>query len=279
MNGPIPIEQWPSHIEDALTKRCSVFKRITVLRETDSTQDAARRLNAPPGDVVTTWRQTSGRGRLDRTWSDTLESGVAVTLVTERREPGFLAIVSAVGTARAIESVTPMATKIKWPNDILIGGRKIAGILIEQFDEVALIGVGINVRQMQWPAELESRAVSLAQLGVVVDRLEMLVELIAAMDAVMQLNSDALNREFASRDALVGKVSTFRTVAREITGRVVRVDPMRGVEVETADGRLERLPAATTTVLNVHAEHAVIPVGHESAISTGMSVPSHPVDR
>lgn len=275
MSEATPIEQWPHTIEEVLAERCGVFNRITVLRETDSTQDAARRLNARPGDVITTWRQTSGRGRLGRTWTDSLDEGLAVTFVTERRESEFLAVASALGTARAIESVASTTTKIKWPNDILIGDRKIGGILIEQFDRVALIGVGINVHQVRWPANLESRAVSLAQLGVVVDRLDMLAELIKAIDVALQLNSDTLNREFATRDALVGKLSTFRAGVREVTGRVVRVDPMRGIEVELADGRLEHLPAATTTVLQMDAT----PAGHESAISTRNPVSSHPVHR
>jgi BirA family biotin operon repressor/biotin-[acetyl-CoA-carboxylase] ligase len=278
MSGAIPIEDWPVRIEAAMKERCESFNRVTVMRETRSTQDAARTLGATPGDVVTTWRQTAGRGRLGRAWADTGDHGVAATLVAQRREPEFLAIAAAVGAARAIESATGLITQIKWPNDIHITGRKVAGVLVEQHDQIAFIGIGINVHQTHWPAELADRAASLAQFGATLDRLDVVIELIVAVDAAMRADAAELNSEFSKRDALVGRVAAFRMAGREVSGRVLRVDPMRGIEIESARGTSMHLPAALTEILRVN-ESCQARVGDDFAISPGKSVSPHPVDR
>jgi BirA family biotin operon repressor/biotin-[acetyl-CoA-carboxylase] ligase len=278
MSRAIPIDDWPQRIEAAMKERCELFSRITALRETESTQDAARTLGAKPGDVITAWRQTAGRGRLGRSWADTQDHGIAATLVTDRREPEFLAIAAAVGAAQTIESTTRLSTQIKWPNDVLINGRKVAGVLVEQHDEIALIGIGINVQQTSWPADLADRAASLAQSGAIVDRLDVLIELIVAMGASLRADAAELNGEFSKRDALVGRVAAFRTAGREVLGRVLRVDPMRGIEIESATGASMLLPAGVTTVLHIDESRSAI-AGDDFAISRGKPVSPHPVDR
>ena len=125
---------WPARLEQVIASQCTTLKRVTVLRETDSTQDAARRMNGKPGDVFIAWRQTAGRGRLGRQWADTAENGIAMTIVLDRGayQPAALAVSAAVGTAMAIESVLNRPAGIKWPNDVMIQGRKNAGILIDR---------------------------------------------------------------------------------------------------------------------------------------------------
>ena len=259
MNAVVPIESWPARLESVLTEQCTILKRVTVLDVSDSTQDAARRLHARAGDVITTWRQTSGRGRLGRAWADTAMDGIAVTLIVDRGASELLAIASAVGVALAVEGILGRAVGIKWPNDIVVDGRKLSGILIEQIEQLALIGVGVNVSQRQWPAELANRAISLAQLGVDVDRLDVLARLLPTMDQTLRWPVEKIEREFARRDALVGSVATFRAGQRMVTGRVVRIDPLHGLEVRSIDfggdlGPIEHLPAATTSPVEVHEQ-------------------------
>jgi biotin-[acetyl-CoA-carboxylase] ligase BirA-like protein len=257
MSQPASIEQWPVRLEQVLASDCTMLKRITVLQQTDSTQDAARQLAARPGDVITAWRQISGRGRLGRAWADTGADGVAVTLVAHRVASELLAIASAVGVALAIEGVLGKAAGIKWPNDIVVNGRKLSGILIEQTEQLALIGIGINVSQRQWPVELDTRAISLAQLGASVDRLDVLAALLPAMDQALRWSAERVEVEFAKRDAMVGTVATFRCGQRTVTGRVARIDPLRGLEIHCIDaggdnGKAEYLPAATTSLVDAH---------------------------
>lgn len=254
----VPIEQWPDRLEAAIASRCVHFRRATVLRETDSTQDAARRLNARPGDIVTAWQQTAGRGRLGRAWADTFEQGLAVTFVVPRASSlPKLAIASAIGAAQAAEAMLKRSVGIKWPNDIMIDGRKLAGVLIEQAGDVALIGIGMNISQTNWPDGLADIAISLAQLGCRVDRLYASIELIINVDAALSMQPEQLAAAFSRRDVLIGTACTIRTGDCELSGTVVGLDPLRGLAVRTHKGDIW-LDAATTTVLKTAAFHAAM---------------------
>lgn len=283
---------WTDVLQAAVEARCRHFHRVFVLNETDSTQDAAQRLGARPGDVVTSGRQTAGRGRLGRAWADTADQGVTVTFVlsttmVERRcagwndaprrgESGFkheidsaalagtehgttrsvvpsgLAIASAVGVARAAEALTGRAVGIKWPNDVFVDGRKLAGILIERRGNTILLGIGLNVTQIDWPADLAGTAISLRQCGASCDRLAALETLLVAMDEVFSESDASLRDAFAQRDVLRGTFARFACDGCEITGQVVDIDPLKGlcVRTDTADGPITTLPAETTRVLD-----------------------------
>ncbi len=241
------VEDWPRLLTQSAASTQGVFESVTVLRETDSTQDAARRLCAAPGAVIVAWRQRAGRGRLGRAWADTGDQGVAATLVLPRDRPERLAIASAIGTALAVETLLEREAGIKWPNDIMVEQRKLAGILVEQTGETALIGIGMNVSQTAWPEHLARRAVSLRLLGVTADRVEVLDNLIRSLAEAVRMSDTDLTREFARRDVLAGTTATFLSGAQCHTGRVLRVEAMKGLAIEV-DGREIWLPAATTTV-------------------------------
>jgi len=256
--APIPIDRWVAELQTTIDASNGFFKRVIVLNETDSTQDEARRRGAQIGDLILASRQTTGRGRLGRPWVDTGEHGVAMTMVMKADRPERMAVAVAVAVAFAImtaQKVCPSPKRqpigIKWPNDIMAGGRKVAGILIEMVDGRALVGIGINVSQASWPRELEGRAVSLGQLGFVVERL-LLIDLV--LQGLLGWFSDSdvnIAARFDEFDVLRGSVATFRCGEREVSGTVLRIDPMRGLAVLTDQGEVW-LPAATTTVLDWH---------------------------
>lgn len=177
----VPLASWHDRLQAVLDAGNGSFRRVIVVRETDSTQDAARRLAAGHGDVVVAWRQTAGRGRMGRAWADTGRQGVAVTFVTPAAPHLDLVKATAAGAAEAARKLLGRPAEIKWPNDVLVDGRKICGVLIEIADGTAFVGVGMNVGQTQWPQELAGRAVSLAQLGAAHDRIEVLEALLASV--------------------------------------------------------------------------------------------------
>ena len=220
--------------------------RVEIVQETTSTQDAARSLD--PGSVVIACRQTAGRGRLGRAWADTGDEGLAVSFVCKAAAPQRLAVACAVAAARAAESLLGRLVGIKWPNDIVIEGRKLAGVLIEQSGDRAVIGIGMNVLQTRWPSDLADRAVSLAQLGASCDRLAVAAALLRAMSETLPWDDDRLSEEFARRDVLVGTRAAFQCDRRTITGTVVKIDPMQGLLVQTDRDEIY-LPAATTAVV------------------------------
>ncbi len=251
-----PFDQWQSRLEAA----CSAsenFRHAITLNETASTQDAPQTRDACAGSVIAAWRQTAGRGRFGRAWEDTATAGVAATIVVPAQAAERLALASAVAAAEACESAlchvnaaneaAITTVGIKWPNDIVVAGRKLSGVLIETRENRAFIGIGINVAQTHFDGELESRATSLAMLGSVADRLDVLCALVAALDRALGSSDETLIAAFLRRDALRGTRALFATPAGPVEGEVCSIDPMRGLVVRTESGE-HFLPAHSTSV-------------------------------
>jgi BirA family transcriptional regulator, biotin operon repressor / biotin---[acetyl-CoA-carboxylase] ligase len=145
--------------------------------------------DAPEGAVVAAGEQTAGRGRLGRSWVAPAGTSLLCSVqlrptVSPDRLPELTGVV-AHACAEAIEAVTGLGTEIKFPNDVLVGGRKIAGILAEARDGrvVAGIGVNVNIAEADLPTGLETPATSLlAETGREVDRAELLVELLERLE-------------------------------------------------------------------------------------------------
>ena len=143
-----------AEVEQRLTTRF-VGRRLLYLTSTGSTMDVARgeaEASAPDGTVVLAEEQTKGRGRFDRVWVSPEGKNLYLTLII--RPPlerlRSLSIVAPLAVALAIEDSTGLTPRIKWPNDVLMNGRKLSGILVEseiagESVEYALIGIGINV--------------------------------------------------------------------------------------------------------------------------------------
>jgi BirA family transcriptional regulator, biotin operon repressor / biotin---[acetyl-CoA-carboxylase] ligase len=144
-------------------------------RRTDSTNSRARELaaaGAPPGTVVTASEQTAGRGRQGRTWTAPPDKALLYSAIVRPLEEHHMMLPLAVPLAvcEAAEELNPdLACKVKWPNDVHVEGRKLAGVLIEARpqDGWAVIGVGLNlsIRQEEFPADLQATAISLFDPG------------------------------------------------------------------------------------------------------------------
>lgn len=246
MSAAVPLAEWQPRLAQACTAT-ALFRIVHVLAETPSTQDAPETRGADAGTVVAAWRQTAGRGRFGRQWVEESTAGVAVTFVIDAQRIERLALASAVAAAEACEVALGARVGIKWPNDIVVGGRKLAGVLVETRGDRAFVGIGINVQHARFNGELESRATSLAMLGAAVDRLTVLESLIAALDRAIPAPDAALVDAFLARDALRGTRTLFATPEGPVEGEVRSVDPMRGLVVRTESG--ERfLPAHSTSV-------------------------------
>jgi BirA family biotin operon repressor/biotin-[acetyl-CoA-carboxylase] ligase len=143
---------------------------------------------APEGAVAATDEQTEGRGRLGRTWqapagTSLLFSVVLAPSVPPARMPE-LSVVAGAAVAEAIESETGMHAAIKHPNDVLVEGRKVAGILAEASDGRVVLGIGVNVSQAQaqLPESVQTPATSLALEGATVDRVELLAAILERLE-------------------------------------------------------------------------------------------------
>jgi BirA family biotin operon repressor/biotin-[acetyl-CoA-carboxylase] ligase len=174
-------------------------------RVTDSTSDLARALagaGAPHGTLVTAGEQRAGRGRQGRTWSAPPGRALLMSLVL-REWPALLPIAAAV----AVADVAGAGATIKWPNDVLLDGRKLAGILAEGRPQEgwAVLGIGINVavRERDLPADLHGRAASLGLEPAAIE--PTLQALLRALERRLAQPDAALLGDYRTRDALVGK--------------------------------------------------------------------------
>lgn len=179
-------------------------------RRTDSTNERARELaqrGAPSGTIVTAAEQTAGRGRRGRAWTAPAGKALlysAILRPLERRD-ALLPLAVPLGVCEAIESVSEARCRLKWPNDVWIGERKVAGVLVEaRPPEWAVIGVGVNVaiERDEFPAELRWPATSLGG-DVAVDAL--LAALNDALAAWVAASKQRLLGAYRERDALLGR--------------------------------------------------------------------------
>jgi len=196
------------------------------LRETDSTNARARDLalaGAPHGTVVTAARQRAGRGRQGRTWSAPAGRSLLFSVVL-RDPPELLPLVAAVAVARTVGD----GARIKWPNDVLVDGRKVAGILAEGRPQEgwAVLGVGLNVAVdlADLPPELHATAATMGLTPADVPRVRDVL-LARLGDALLQ-DTGSLLDAWRERDALAGRTISWSGgtgIARGIdgSGRIV----------------------------------------------------------
>jgi BirA family biotin operon repressor/biotin-[acetyl-CoA-carboxylase] ligase len=209
------------------------------LRATTSTNDRARELaaaGAPHGTLVTAAAQSAGRGRQGRTWSAPPGRALLMSLVL-RDPPALLPLAAAVAVA---DAAGPQAT-IKWPNDVLLDGRKLAGILAEGRPQEgwAVLGVGLNVavRPGDLPAELRDAAASLGLEPADVEAV--LARVLAALERALALDPGALLDAWRDRDALLGREITW-SAGR---GRAAGIDGAGRLVVELPGGGRTALDA------------------------------------
>jgi len=220
-----------------------------------STNDRARELavtGAPHGTVVAAERQTAGRGRQGRTWS--APQGRALTLsVLVRLEPPeleALPLAVAVAVAEACEALAGVECTIKWPNDVWVDGRKVAGILIEArpTERWAVIGIGLNVNTTTDELEEELRPTA-TSLHIATGRPQ---DREAAFDAVVDHLADWMQRldhpsavaaAFRARDVLQGRRIAWTAAGARHEGEAGGIEDDGALIVFTDDGRRLRLDA------------------------------------
>lgn len=192
---------------------------VQVLRETDSTNDALKRMtDAPHGTVLVTGKQTKGRGRLGRRFSSP-EGGTYLSVLLRPDAPAaallHLTAMTAVAVRRAINDCCGIAPGIKWTNDLVWAGRKLVGILTELTQQggatCAIIGIGVNCNTeiSQFPPEVQKIATSLREItGQTVDPNALalrMVRRLSEMDAALLTEKSAWMAEYAAACITVGK--------------------------------------------------------------------------
>lgn len=174
-------------------ERPGIFgRRVLWYAEVGSTNDVAATLadrGEPEGTVVVADAQSAGRGRHGRAWASPPGAGLYMSMLT-RPAPhavGLLTIAAGVAIAEGIQAATGLQPQLKWPNDVYLDGRKLAGILAEAGTsagvQYVILGCGINLMPAAYPPDVAARATSIeSELGRAVDRGLLFVQCLAALD-------------------------------------------------------------------------------------------------
>lgn len=243
----------PEKIKTSL-KSSVIGSEILVFGEVASTNDLARdRLakNSPEGLTVVADSQTRGRGRLGRAWRSAPGLGLYFSVLLRprldaRRLP-LLALMASVAVADAIGEFAG-ATKLKWPNDVLLNGKKTCGILAEycktESSEGVVVGIGVNVnhRLDQLPEEFRSAATSLfIENGEPVNRAEVLRSILERLDAeyrdFLSHGEELLVEKWTERTDMFGKQITVTRGPASFRGTAMGLDRSGNLAVLTEDGR------------------------------------------
>src|SRR6266403_737261 len=240
-------------------------KRIYHFFKVDSTNRVALELGhagEPEGAVILGEEQTAGRGRAGRGWHSERAVGIYVTVLLRPKlapvQAPLLTMMAGLSAHSAVRAVTGLTVDLKWPNDLLICGKKVGGILTEMHAEpnqvrFVIVGIGLNVNQEKFPGELANVATSLrAETGKPQSRMELLVRLL---------------REFESdyncflREGVASVVARFESVSSYAKGKRVRVTngtesyvgttaglgPEGLLQVEREDGRVTAVISGDVT--------------------------------
>ncbi|MFC4599041.1 biotin--[acetyl-CoA-carboxylase] ligase [Cohnella hongkongensis] len=231
-------------------------RRLIVLDVTDSTQNDLRRLaeeGAAEGTLVIAEKQTQGRGRMGRSWLSPSGKGIWMSLLLRPPVPlpltPQLTLLAAVALSRAISLHLPqLDIGIKWPNDLLVGGKKISGILLESAAEderlnyvVAGLAISANLDAEDYPEELLEKAISLKMAsGTAVDRAGLIADVLEQFEQLYKLYLDKgfapIRTLWESRSVTLGKPTELHTPQGKVAGTPRGLDDMGGLRVELPDG-------------------------------------------
>ena len=237
-----------------------IGRDIRVLDRAVSTNDVLETFahaGHPEGLVVFAEAQTKGRGRLGRQWSSPSGKGLWFSVLLRPslppRETTQLTAAAATALVRAIHAETGLSVEIKWPNDILIGGCKAAGILTElssDLDHVrhVILGIGINVSQTpsDFPPDLRKVATSLRQAaGKPIDRAGLAAAVLRELDRdyrrILARQFETLAEEWESHCTTLGQQVAIHQGPRILYGRAESLDSTGALLLRTDHGRLERI--------------------------------------
>ena len=246
-----------------------IGKNLIVLDSVNSTNDYLKKLGnegCEKGTVVAAREQTRGKGRLGRTWQSKKDDGIAFSVLLRPNvapsEVSAITPLAGLAVCKAIREYTKLDCVIKWPNDIIIGRKKLVGILTEmsaEFDavEYVITGIGINVDHTSFPEEIAFKATSLLlETGRHIDKNEFLACVLEHLENEFVKNNleftpTALS-EYTDLCATVGRSVTFQRGTRRISGMAVGVSEHGELKVMMSDGTICLVNSGEVTVQGIY---------------------------
>jgi BirA family biotin operon repressor/biotin-[acetyl-CoA-carboxylase] ligase len=249
----------PDKIQSDLRTR-RIGKKILVYDSTSSTNDvAAEYANNKENDGLAIFaeQQTAGRGRAGNRWQTGRSDSILCSIVlTENRLPTeLLSLTCAVAVAETIGKPAGSQARIKWPNDIILNGKKVAGILVESKPGGAcIVGIGINCHQKKYlfASELQPIATSIdIETNSVTDRVSLAKRLLASLDHWLELAAHGgaeVIDQWRNLSIQLGHRVKLIYNGRQFAGNCVGVDPERGLILQLDTGGIRMFDAAHSTI-------------------------------
>lgn len=230
-----------------------VGRKLFVFETIDSTNACAKTLaeaGTEEGAVVLAEFQTQGKGRLGRQWEAEANENLLFSVILRPSLPrslaGLLTFFASVAVARALDEAGVRSPECKWPNDVLLGGRKVCGILLEnslrnEMTEYSVVGVGLNVNQERFQDSLRDRATSLRiAWGRSVDRTDLLARLLLSLERayedVRRGTFETILADWTSRCTMFGREVTVAQNDDLVTGKAVGLKEDGGLVLQTPSG-------------------------------------------
>jgi BirA family biotin operon repressor/biotin-[acetyl-CoA-carboxylase] ligase len=246
---PLPLD-FAAGLAQAAPRLGAFASRTIWYDEVASTNDIAARLaeqGEREGTVILADVQRAGRGRLGRRWASPSGAGLYLSLILRPPSPFLLTLAAGVGIADGLERATGLVIALKWPNDLYIGPKKVAGILaeggaMEHGRSAVVLGVGINLRTAVYPPDVADRATSIeAELGRPIERSLVLTETLAGMHAsyealLARRSAEVLAAWRTRAKRWLGRPVQFHEMGREVLGTARDVDDTGALLVDTATG-------------------------------------------
>jgi len=255
----------PTVLDAYLVERALPVERIgrhvVCFGEVDSTNDVAfGSVDASVDEalVVTAESQRAGRGRLGRTWVSESGAGLLTSVLLHRPAADWpqegLTLAAGVAVAEGVDEVAGVRCELEWPNDVMLDGAKLAGVLVEVRDGRVVVGFGINVAAAPPADAIDRRAVCLADAaGRAIERIDLLRSILAALDVrcgeLLAGQTDAIHDAWADRCGMINRRVRVAGPGGEVAGRVLDVSPTEGLILETDAGSRHHLPAATSSII------------------------------
>jgi BirA family biotin operon repressor/biotin-[acetyl-CoA-carboxylase] ligase len=239
-------------------------RKIYAFESIDSTNTCARALasnDAPEGAIVVADFQTAGKGRLGRSWSAAAAENLLFSVILRPRIApegvNLLPLLTAVAVARAVSEKSGLKADCKWPNDLLLHGKKFCGILLEGVLsegglDFVIAGIGVNVNQVLFPNGLKERATSLRiESGKEFDREELLRAVLREFENLYAEEKEdefkSVPQLWTSHSGMIGKTVEIESEGTTLTGRAEGIAP-DGALILRTDAGLRSVYAGDVTV-------------------------------
>jgi len=240
-----------------------VGRSVICFPDVDSTNDVAfeaARQRSCDGLVVLAEHQRRGRGRLGRRWESPPGANVlmSVLLVDDNLPQEAVTIAGGLAVAQGVEDACGLPCQLKWPNDVCIDGRKVAGVLVEVRKRgprrCVIVGIGINANASPPSSEVDRPATDLAaQTHAPLERIEVVRAVLRRLDRWIEEAGRGrlgkLHEAWVRRCGMLNQRVAVLSAGRRCVGRVLDVDPLHGLVLRGDEGHVFHIPAATATVL------------------------------